>query len=99
MKKLLLGLCLGALLGFGQTAETIPFRVVLSPKNELPAADLNASGTATLWVHILRDAGGQVVAGSVDFKVRYQFSGETTAEKGAGILPRHGHHKTLPQAQ
>ena len=78
MKKLLLGLCLGALLGFGQTAETIPFRVVLSPKNELPAADLNASGTATLWVHVLRDAGGQVVAGSVDFKVRYQFSGETT---------------------
>jgi len=76
--KLLLGLCLAAVTGLAQTAETIPFRAVLSSRNEQPPVDSGASGTGTLWVHVVRDATGQVVAGSVDFKVRYQFPGETT---------------------
>ena len=79
MHKSLLAVVLS---GFGlaaQTVESIPFRAELSPRNEVPAiTDLNASGAATIWVHALRDASGQVVSGSVDFEVRYSFPGEVT---------------------
>jgi uncharacterized protein (TIGR03437 family) len=61
-----------------QTVETIPFRVLLSSTNEIPAVNLNTSGTVTLLAHVVRDASGQVISGSVDFNVRYQFPGEVT---------------------
>lgn len=62
-----------------QTVETIPYRAVLSPRNEAPPIEgLNATGTATVWLHLMRDAGGQVVSGSVDFSVRYEFPGAAT---------------------
>lgn len=60
-------------------ATSIPFRAILSSANEVPAANINATGAATLWVHVIRDANGQIVSGSVDFNVRYAFpAGETT---------------------
>ena len=40
--------------------------------------NLNASGTVTILAHVVRDASGQVISGSVDFNVRYQFPGEVT---------------------
>lgn len=54
-------------------AESIPFRVVLSPANEVPPVNLAASGTATVWLHVVRDSSGGVISGSVDFVVRYRF--------------------------
>jgi uncharacterized protein (TIGR03437 family) len=64
--------------GSSMTA-TIPFRADMSPANEVPAiTNLNASGKATLWLHLMRDATGKIVSGSVDFNVRYNFPGETT---------------------
>jgi uncharacterized protein (TIGR03437 family) len=65
---------------FGSSlTATIPFRADLSPANEVPAiTNLNASGKATLWLHLLRDATGRIVSGSVDFNVRYNFQGEHT---------------------
>ncbi len=57
-----------------QTVESIPFRVNMSPRNEVPAVDNPAvSGFATIWVHVVRDATGKITSGTVDFGVRYQF--------------------------
>jgi hypothetical protein len=61
---------------WAQTAETIPFRAVMLPSNEVPAVTLNASGGATIWLHVVRDAQGRVVSASTDFNVTYQFPGE-----------------------
>ncbi|MDX2178920.1 MAG: CHRD domain-containing protein [Bryobacteraceae bacterium] len=62
---------------FAQTVETIPFRAILSPANEVPAiTGLDASGTATVLLHIVRDSSGRIVSGSADFKVNYRFPGE-----------------------
>jgi uncharacterized protein (TIGR03437 family) len=78
MRKLLTFLFLAGL-ACAQTVETIPFRAVLSPANEVPAiTDLSASGAGTIWLHVVRDAGGQIVSGSVDFNVDYSFPGEVT---------------------
>jgi uncharacterized protein (TIGR03437 family) len=61
---------------FAQTVETIPFRAVLSPANEVPAiTNLEATGVGTVWLHIVRDASGRIVSGSADFKVDYRFPG------------------------
>ena len=55
-----------------QTVETIPYRAVLSPANEVPAiTDVQGSGTVNVWLHVVRDAAGRVTSGSVDFDVRY----------------------------
>jgi uncharacterized protein (TIGR03437 family) len=78
MTKWVVWLALCAVSADGQTVETIPFRAVLSSANEIPAVNLNAAGTATILAHVVRDAGGQVISGSVDFNVRYQFPGEVT---------------------
>jgi uncharacterized protein (TIGR03437 family) len=78
LKKLacLLTFMAGALAA--QRSETIPFRAVMLPSNEVPPVEVSASGAATLWVHLVRDAGGQIVSGSVDFDVSYTFPGEMT---------------------
>lgn len=78
MSKWLGALTVCAVAASAQSVETIPFRAILSSKNEVPALELNASGTATVLAHVVRDASGQVVSGSVDFSVRYQFPGEVT---------------------
>ena len=61
---------------WAQTAETIPFRAVMLPSNEVPAIPINASGAATILLHVVRDAQGQVISASTDFNVSYQFPGE-----------------------
>ncbi len=62
-----------------QSMESIPFRLNMSPANEVPAIEnLAATGFSTVWVHVLRDAEGKVVSGTVDFTVRYQFPGEVS---------------------
>ncbi|HZO53676.1 MAG TPA: CHRD domain-containing protein [Bryobacteraceae bacterium] len=62
-----------------QTAETRIFRAVLSPLNEVPAiTDYNASGTATIIAHVVRDSSGKIVSGTADFHVTYRLPGEAT---------------------
>ena len=72
MKKLV-GLVVFATSLFAQTAETIPFRAVMLPSNEVPAIAISASGAATIWLHVVRDAQGNVTSASTDFNVTYQF--------------------------
>ncbi len=63
----------------GQSVESIPFRINMSPANEVPAIEgLAATGFGTVWVHVVRDAAGKVTSGTVDFGIRYQFPGEVT---------------------
>ncbi len=56
-----------------QSVESIPYRAILSTKNEIPAVALDASGAGTVWLHVVRDASGEVISGSVDFSVSYKF--------------------------
>jgi uncharacterized protein (TIGR03437 family) len=72
MKKLV-GLFVFAASLFAQTAETIPFRAIMLPSNEVPAIAINASGAATIWLHVVRDAQGNVTSASTDFNVSFQF--------------------------
>lgn len=70
MKRLgLAGLFLAA--AFGQSVDSIPYRVVLSPANEVPPVNTTGNGWGTVWVHVVRNSAGDVVSGSVDFKVGY----------------------------
>ena len=71
--KMLVGLLVFAASLFAQTAETIPFRAIMLPSNEVPAIAINASGAATIWLHVVRDAQGNVTSASTDFNVTYQF--------------------------
>ena len=43
-------------------------------KNEVPAVTNGSYGSAVLFVHIMKDAQGKVVSGSVDFNVTGQFT-------------------------
>jgi uncharacterized protein (TIGR03437 family) len=62
-----------------QSVESIPFRLNMSPQNEVPAVTgLEATGFGTVWLHVLRDSSGRITSGTVDFNVRYQFPGEVT---------------------
>jgi uncharacterized protein (TIGR03437 family) len=76
MKKLVSLLVVSAATLLSQTAETIPFRAVLLPSNEVPAIDIAATGAATVWLHVVRDAQGRVTSASTDFNVTYAFPGE-----------------------
>ncbi len=79
MKNILGSILLAAAALGAQTVETVPFRAVLSSRNEVPiVTDINASGAATVLLHLVRDAGGQVVSASVDFDVTYVFPGAVT---------------------
>ena len=77
MKKLALLLCLSASV-WARTADTLYYRAVLLPSNEVPAATLDASGAATVRVHVVRDDAGLVLEGSVDFVASYAFPGPVT---------------------
>jgi len=78
MKKLIGLFALLSVALLGQTAETIPFRAVMLPSNEVPAVTIAASGAATVLVHVVRDSSGNILSGSVDFNVSYQFPGAVT---------------------
>jgi len=65
-----------------QTADTVFFRAVMLPSNEVPAVAADASGVADLIVHVVRDSSGQVTSGTVDFLVRVK-SGIAT--NGVGL--------------
>lgn len=80
MKQLL---AIGLLAALGAAAqvrtETIPFRVIVSSANEVPALPAPGSGgNATVLMHLSRNAAGDIVGGSVDFNVRYRLGQETT---------------------
>lgn len=73
------GLLATPFLATAQTVESIPFRAVLNPANEVPPiADLNASGSALVWLHIVRNASGAITEATADFQVRYTFPGPVT---------------------
>lgn len=80
MKKLLSLSLLAALGAAAQvTTETIPFRVIATSQNEVPALPApNSAGNVTVLMHLSRNAAGDVVGGSVDFIVRYRLGQETT---------------------
>src|SRR6266540_422489 len=61
-----------------QSVDTIPFRGIMVPGNEVPATTIDASANATILVHVVKDSTGKVVSGSVDFKVNYSFPAGTT---------------------
>lgn len=78
MKKILaFALLCGAPL-FARSAETLYFRAILLPSNEVPAININATGAATLRAHVVRDDSGQITDGSVDFLVDYSFPASVT---------------------
>lgn len=78
MKKTLLLLMLVSAPVLAQTAETIPFRAVMLGANEVPATTTTGTAAATILLHVVRDASGNVISGSVDFHVRYNFPGPVT---------------------
>ncbi len=61
-----------------QTVETIAYRAILSGANEVPAVTANTSGTATIWLHVVRDASGNITSGSADAYVNYSLGGAAT---------------------
>lgn len=74
-KKLLasLILCCGWL-----QAETYIYQAVLSPANEVPAINSTASGVATVLLHVVRDAAGNVESASTDFLVAHTHPADAT---------------------
>jgi len=79
MRKLVTSLCLFASAVFAQTADTIYFRAVMLPSNEVPAVNSTATGVADLIAHVVRDSSGQVINGTVDFLIRTKFAADATA--------------------
>jgi uncharacterized protein (TIGR03437 family) len=66
---------------FGQTTtvESIPYRAILSSANESTQPPAPTTGAATIWLHLVRDAKGNVTSGSVDAAVSYNFTAAGTA--------------------
>ncbi len=63
--------------GWAQTTDTFVFRTLLSPANEVPpVTNVDASATAIIWVHVVRDSRGNITSGTVDFRVDYRFPGD-----------------------
>ncbi len=76
IKTTLLAMSFAAALA-AQSIETIPYRVNLSSLNEVPpVSGAPSTGTATVLFHVVRDAKGEIVSGSVDFKVNYRLGQE-----------------------
>jgi len=78
MKKSILPLMAFAISLTAQSIETIPYRVNLSSLNEVPpVAGATSTGTATVLFHVVKNAAGEVVSGTVDFRVNYRLGQET----------------------
>lgn len=67
-----LALCVSPLLLQADTTETVFFRSTLSPANEVPPVETEASANATITFHIRRDFGGDIVSAIADFDVDYE---------------------------
>src|SRR5712692_7638755 len=78
MKRLAATLIFCATALFSDTAETVFFRGVMLPTNEVPAVPIEGSSSALLAAHIVRDNSGKIISGTVDFNVDYNFSGAVT---------------------
>jgi uncharacterized protein (TIGR03437 family) len=83
MKKTMFLSCAGLLLAcasgaMADTAQTIPFLTQLLPANEVPAITDTSSANVIVWVHVIRDNGGNITSGSVDFDVSTKFSSAVT---------------------
>jgi uncharacterized protein (TIGR03437 family) len=73
------GLALLSALGLmAQSVDTIPFLAVMQPGNEVPAITDTSSANAIIWVHVVKDATGNITSGSVDFDVSTKFSSAVT---------------------
>ena len=78
-KSLLFGLLAAVSVAAQVKTETIPFRVIANSMNEVPALPApNSTGNVTVLMHLSRNAAGDVVAGSVDFRMRYRLGQATT---------------------
>src|SRR5258708_10769239 len=83
MKKTMFLSCTGLLLAcasaaMADTAQTIPFLTQLLPANETPPLTDTSTASAIVWVHVIRDSGGNITSGSVDFDVSTKFSTAVT---------------------
>jgi uncharacterized protein (TIGR03437 family) len=83
MKKTMFLSCAGLLLAcasgaMADTAQTIPFLTQLLPANETPPISDTSTGNVIVWVHVIRDNGGNITSGSVDFDVSTKFSSAVT---------------------
>jgi uncharacterized protein (TIGR03437 family) len=83
MKKTMFLSCAGLLLAcasgaMADTAQTIPFLTQLLPANETPPISDTSTGSVIVWVHVIRDSGGNITSGSVDFDVSTKFSSAVT---------------------
>lgn len=77
---LLLSLTLFCIPMFADPPETIVYRGVMLPSNEVPPiTTLNASGNVTITINVNRDSTGLITSGTVDFDVDYRgFPAPTT---------------------
>jgi uncharacterized protein (TIGR03437 family) len=83
MKKTTFLSCAGLLLAcasgaLADTAQTIPFLTQLLPANETPPITDTSTANVIVWVHVIRDSGGNITSGSVDFDVSTKFSSAVT---------------------
>lgn len=77
--------------GFGllaDTAATSPFLTEMLPANETPPISDSSTANVIVFVHMIRDASGNLTSGSVDIHVAAKFSSAVTVtgldiEKGA----------------
>ena len=83
--KLFTLLALSASLLSAQTAKTALFRAVMRASNETPLASWDASGAVNVTVHVVRDASDNILSGSVDFSLGYQFPNDAVIT-GMGIV-------------
>jgi hypothetical protein len=67
-----------ASLAIAQSSDTILFRAIMLPTNEVPAAQIDARATADVRARVVRDASGQVISGSVDFRISHNFPANQT---------------------
>lgn len=74
MRKLALASLLSTAALLGQSAETLIFVGDMRGANEVPAVATTSYASAVMFAHVVKDATGKVVSGTVDFNITAQFS-------------------------
>ncbi|MCC6585094.1 MAG: CHRD domain-containing protein [Bryobacterales bacterium] len=77
MRSVLSTLVFGCALLSAQTAEVQYFVADMRASNEVPAVETTDNAGAVLVAHVVRDAQGRVVSGTVDFILRATFAAES----------------------